>query len=163
MAAQNAHKLDPLDARIILDLAENPRSGVLEMSRRLGVTRNTIYARLARLQVGGVITGFGPDIDLRAIGYDVQAFCTLEILQGRFDQVAAELAGIREVIEVHTIAGQGDLLCKVVSTSNPGIMSVVEQILKIPGVDRTTTAISLTEQMPRRTHQLIEAVLDEQG
>lgn len=159
MAAHTDYQIDELDARIILDLAEHPRSGVLEMSRRLGVARNTVYARIARLESSGVITGYGPDVDLAAIGYDVQAFCTVELLQGRFSEVAAALASIPEVIEVHTIAGQGDLVCKLVSTSNPGIMAVVEQILKIEGVDRTTTAISLTEQMKRRTHQLIEGVL----
>jgi len=159
MSAQTAYTIDQLDARIILDMAEHPRSGVLEMSRRLGVARNTVYARLARLEDSGVVTGYGPDVNLAAIGYGVQAFCTLELLQGRFSEVADKLASIPEVIEVHTIAGQGDLVCKLVSTSNPGIMAVVEQILKIDGVDRTTTAISLTEQMTRRTHQLIEGVL----
>lgn len=159
MSAQSGYQIDSLDARIILDMAANPRSGVLEMSRRLGVARNTVYARLGRMEETGVITGYGPDIDLGAIGYDVQAFCTLELLQGRFEEVANALAAIPEVIEVHTIAGQGDLVCKLVSTSNPGIMAVVEEILKISGVDRTTTAISLTEQMKRRTHQLIEGVV----
>lgn len=159
MSAQSGYQIDNLDARIILDMAANPRSGVLEMSRRLGVARNTVYARLGRMEETGVITGYGPDIDLGAIGYDVQAFCTLELLQGRFEEVANALAAIPEVIEVHTIAGQGDLVCKLVSTSNPGIMAVVEEILKISGVDRTTTAISLTEQMKRRTHQLIEGLV----
>ena len=159
MSAQTDYTIDQLDARIILDMAEHPRSGELEMSRRLGVARNTVYARLARLEDSGVVTGYGPDVNLAAIGYGVQAFCTLELLQGRFSEVADKLASIPEVIEVHTIAGQGDLVCKLVSTSNPGIMAVVEQILKIDGVDRTTTAISLTEQMTRRTHQLIEGVL----
>ncbi len=160
MAAHTDYRIDELDARIILDMADHPRSGVLEMSRRLGVARNTVYARIARLEGSGVVTGYGPDIDLAAIGYDVQAFCTIELLQGRFGEVAEKLGAIPEVIEVHTIAGQGDLVCKLVSTSNPGIMAVVEQILKIEGVDRTTTAISLTEQMTRRTHQLIEEVLE---
>ena len=159
MAAQNGYKIDDLDARIILDLAEHPRSGILEMSRRLGVARNTVYARLDRMEGAGVITGYGPDIDLSVIGYDVQAFCTVELLQGRFAEVATEMGEIPEVIEIHTIAGQGDLVCKVVSNSNPGIMAIVERILKIPGVDRTTTAISLTEQMRRRTHQLVAEVL----
>lgn len=159
MAAQNGYQIDQLDARIILDMAAHPRSGVLEMSRRLGVARNTVYARLHRLEESGVIVGYGPELDLAAIGYAVQAFCTVELLQGRFEEVANALASIPEVIEVHTIAGQGDLVCKLVSTSNPGIMAVVEEILKIEGVDRTTTAISLTEQMKRRTHQLLEEVL----
>jgi DNA-binding Lrp family transcriptional regulator len=42
--------IDPLDGRIIVLLAREPRIGVLEMSRRLGVARGTVQARLDRLQ-----------------------------------------------------------------------------------------------------------------
>jgi DNA-binding Lrp family transcriptional regulator len=40
--------IDHLDGRIILLLAREPRIGVLEMSRRLGVARGTVQARLDR-------------------------------------------------------------------------------------------------------------------
>ena len=60
-------------------LAEQPRIGVLECARRLGVARGTAQARLDRLQARGVITGFGPDVDPGALGFVVSAFVTLEI------------------------------------------------------------------------------------
>ncbi len=66
-------------------LAEEPRIGVLEASRRLGVARGTVQARLDRLQSNGVIRGFGPDVDPAALGYPVTAFATLEIKQGQGD------------------------------------------------------------------------------
>lgn len=49
--------IDELDGRIIVLLAREPRIGVLEMSRRLGVARGTVQARLDRLQSNGVIRG----------------------------------------------------------------------------------------------------------
>ena len=94
MAEQNGHRLDELDASLIRDLTANPRSGILEMARRLGVARNTVYARLARLQDRGVIVGFGPDVDLATIGYGVTAFTTIEVIQGRFGEVVAKLTAI---------------------------------------------------------------------
>ena len=39
-----------LDARLIELLAAEPRIGMLEASRRLGVARGTVQARLDRLQ-----------------------------------------------------------------------------------------------------------------
>src|SRR5829696_5852173 len=60
-AGRNA-QFDGLDARLVALLAEQPRTGVLECSRRLGVARGTVQARLDRLQARGVITGFGPDV-----------------------------------------------------------------------------------------------------
>ena len=82
--------IDVLDARLISLLTAEPRIGVLEASRRLGVARGTVQARLDRLQSRGVITGHGPDIDPGALGYPVTAFVTLELRQGAgHDEVAA--------------------------------------------------------------------------
>ena len=53
--------IDALDGRLIELLKAEPRVGVLEASRRLGVARGTVQARLDRLHARGVITGYGPD------------------------------------------------------------------------------------------------------
>ncbi|MFQ5555199.1 MAG: Lrp/AsnC family transcriptional regulator [Acidimicrobiia bacterium] len=156
----SGHQIDELDAALIRDLATNPRSGILEMARRLGVARNTVYARLARLQERGVIVGFGPDLDLSVIGYGVTAFTTIEVIQGRFNEVVGKLVAIPEVIEVHTVAGEGDMLCRIAARSNAQIMSIVERIVHIPGVDRTRTAISLACEIRHRTMPLVERVLE---
>ena len=74
-------------------MRKHPRIGVLELSRVLQVARGTVQARLDRLERSGVITGYGPEIDVAAAGYPVQAFVTLDIAQGALDEVAAELAG----------------------------------------------------------------------
>jgi DNA-binding Lrp family transcriptional regulator len=59
-------RLDSIDGRLIALVSANPRTGIQELATRLGVTRATVYARLERLE--GVITGYGPDVDLGAIG-----------------------------------------------------------------------------------------------
>ena len=98
--------MDDLDAGLIGLLTAEPRIGVLEASRRLGVARGTVQARLDRMGERGVITGYGPDVDPAALGYGVTAFITLEIRQARgHDPVAAGLAAIPEILEVHTITG----------------------------------------------------------
>ena len=78
--------------RLIELLAAEPRIGVLECSRRLGVARGTVQARLDKLVARGVIRGFGPEIAPAAIGFGVTAFVTLEISQRHgHDPVAAHL------------------------------------------------------------------------
>ena len=52
--------MDDLDGRLIDLFADDPRVGVLEASRRLGVARGTVQARLDKLAATGVITGWGP-------------------------------------------------------------------------------------------------------
>ena len=79
--------LDALDVDVLQQLRERPRVGVLELARTLRVARATVQARLDRMERAGVITGYGPDVDLRAAGFPVQALVTLEIAQGALDQV----------------------------------------------------------------------------
>ena len=106
MTTVSPGRVDHLDAALIELLAAEPRVGVLEASRRLRVARGTVQARLERLQERGVITGYGPEVDPAALGYEVTAFVTLEIRQaGGHDPVAERLAAIPEVLEVHTITG----------------------------------------------------------
>lgn len=54
-----------------------------------------------------MIRGFGPQVDPAALGYPVTAFATLEIKQGQGQDVRAHLAGVPEVLELHTTTGQG--------------------------------------------------------
>lgn len=152
--------LDPLDARLVLLLADEPRIGVLECSRRLGVARATVQSRLDRLRDRGVIRGFGPDLDVEALGYGVTGFATLEIRQGRgYDTVAAHLARIPEVLELHTVTGSGDLLCRIVARSNHDLQRVIDQVVADPDILRMSTVIALSTPVPYRVLPLVERCL----
>jgi DNA-binding Lrp family transcriptional regulator len=149
---------DHLDAQLVQLLRDEPRVGVLEASRRLGVARGTVQARLDRMQARGVITGFGPDIDPAALGYGVSAFVTLEIRQaGGHDPVAQGLAVIPEVLEVHTITGAGDMLCRVVAKTNADLQRVIDVIVDVAGVVRASTVIALATPLPYRVLPLVRA------
>ncbi|HTW04070.1 MAG TPA: Lrp/AsnC family transcriptional regulator [Streptosporangiaceae bacterium] len=151
--------MDQLDARLIDLLAAEPRVGVLQASRRLGVARGTVQARLDRLWARGIITGYGPDVEPAALGYGVTAFVTLEIRQvGGHEPVASNLALIAEVLEAHTITGQGDMLLRVVARDNADLQRVIDLIVDVPGVVRTSTVIALAAPIKYRVLPLVRAV-----
>lgn len=152
--------IDELDARLIRALSETPRAGVMELARQLRVARGTVQARLDKLQQRGVITGFPPELDLRAMGYEVLAFVSLEIAQGALADVRDHLADIAEVLEVHSVTGPGDLHCRVVARTNDHLQAVIGRILEVPGIGRTTTQIALTEQLRLRVLPLVDLVID---
>jgi DNA-binding Lrp family transcriptional regulator len=147
--------VDELDARLILALAASPRAGIMELARQLKVARGTVQARLDKLQARRVITGFGPDLDLRVIGYTVLAFVTLEIAQGRLADVTEHLAGIPEVLEAHATTGPGDLHCRIEARTNEHLQQVIARVLDVNGIMRTTTQIALTEQLGHRVLPLV--------
>jgi DNA-binding Lrp family transcriptional regulator len=151
------YDLDGIDLRLIAALATFPRVGMLQLAREVGVARNTAQAHLDRLLAAGVITGFGPDLDLGRVGFGVSAFVSLEIAQGRASAVEAELVDIPEVVEAYMTTGPSDLLCKVVARDNDHLGQVISRILEVPGVDRTTTTLVLATRICPRSRHVVHA------
>lgn len=154
--------MDNLDGRLIELFGTEPRLGVLEASRRLGVARGTVQARLDKLVASGVITGWGPTLSPGALGFPVTAFLTLEIRQetsqGGHDLVGAHLAEIPEVLEAHTITGAGDMWARVVARSNADLQRVIDAVLEHPAIVRSSTVIALATQVPYRVRPLARTV-----
>lgn len=135
--------------------------GVLEASRRLGVARGTVQARLDRLVRDRVITSFAPSLSSEALGYPVTAFLTLEIRQGSgHDLVARHLAAIPEVLEAYTITGAGDMWARVVARSNADLQRVIDKVVTFEGIVRSSTVIALATQIEHRVLPLVEATRD---
>jgi DNA-binding Lrp family transcriptional regulator len=149
--------IDSLDADLIATLRANPRVGLLEVARRLGVARGTVQARLAKLEQRGVIIGHGPEIDPAELGYPISAFMLLELAQGRLDEAAAALDAVAEVLEADAISGPQDLICRVVARDTEHLQKVVNELLQTPAIRRCTSYIVLSRQVPPRTAPLIAA------
>src|SRR4051794_41682220 len=54
----SSDRLDSTDARLLLALSTDPRATVLSLAQTLGLARNTVQTRLARLEAGGVLDPF---------------------------------------------------------------------------------------------------------
>ena len=149
--------IDELDARLIAALRESPRVGLLEISRRLGVARGTVQARLAKLESRGVITGYVPEVEPAAMGYSIQAFVLMELAQGRLSEAVRVLEGVPEVIEADAISGPQDLLCRLVARDTEHLQEIVNRILATAAIRRSTPYIVLSQQVKPRTGPLVEA------
>jgi DNA-binding Lrp family transcriptional regulator len=149
--------VDTLDVALLTALRDHPRAGDLELSRLTGVARGTVAARLERLERSGVVTGHGPDVDVAAAGFGVQAFVTLEIAQGALDAVRADLEAIPGVLEAHATTGSGDVLCRVAARSHEALQQVLVDLGRFPDVVRSTSVIALSVLVPWRTLPLLAA------
>jgi DNA-binding Lrp family transcriptional regulator len=140
--------MDDLDRRLLALFSDDPRIGVLQASRELGVARGTVQARLDKLATTGVVTGWGPELSPEALGFPVTAFLPLEILQETAKHEGH--ATIPEVLEAHTITGAGDLFARVVARSNSDLQRVIDRVLQDPAIVRSSTVIALATQIPYR-------------
>jgi DNA-binding Lrp family transcriptional regulator len=147
--------LDALDVALLAALRDNPRAGALELSRLTGVARATVSTRLQRLEEAGVVTGYGPDVDVTAAGFGVQAFVTLEIAQGAIEDVQRDLEAIPGLLEAHATTGSGDVLCRVAASSHEGLQQILVDLNRSSAVVRSTSVVALSCLVPFRTLPLL--------
>jgi DNA-binding Lrp family transcriptional regulator len=149
--------LDELDLALVRAMHEHPRAGVLELSRTTSVARGTVQARLKRLEEAGVITGYGPDVDLRRAGFPVQAYVTLEIAQGALDEVREALDAIPQVVEAVVTTGSFDVLCLVATASHEDLQATLLRLDQSPSIVRSTSIVVLSVLIERRVQPLLES------
>ncbi len=151
------HTLDALDVALLAALREHPRAGILELARITGVARGTVSARLQRMEAAGVVTGYGPDVDVGAAGFGVQAFVTLEIAQGAIEAVRRDLESIPGLLEAHATTGSGDVLCRVAASSHEALQQTLVDLNRSAAVVRSTSVVALSQLVPWRTLPLLES------
>jgi DNA-binding Lrp family transcriptional regulator len=149
--------LDTLDVRLLRLLADNPRIGVLELSRLGGVARATVSARMQRWQTSGLVTGYGPQFDLDAAGFPVQALVTLEIAQGQLAEIRSFLSKLPGVIEAYATTGTGDVVCRLAAASNADLQQLLIELDRSEVIRRSTSVVILSTVVAFRTMPLLES------
>lgn len=151
--------LDGTDARILLALVKDPRQTVVAMAERLGLSRNTVQARMVALEKRHAFLPFDHRISPAPLGYPLTAFISVHVQQRKIAELATALAAIPEVVEAHGLSGRADLLVKVVSTGAEDLFRINGKILACDGVERTETSLSMNELVPFRMSPLLKRVL----
>jgi DNA-binding Lrp family transcriptional regulator len=154
--------VDATDARLLLALAEDPRASVMALSQRLGLARNTVQARLSRLEGNGALGPLDRRVRPEALGYRLSAYVTVQVVQRSLADVSEALAEIPEVVEVTGLSGVADLLVEVVALDADDLWRITERVLAIPGVQRTDTALALRRFVEHRLGPLLERAAGEQ-
>jgi DNA-binding Lrp family transcriptional regulator len=148
--------LDVTDARLLLALAEDPRASVIALSQRLGLARNTVQARLSRLESSGALAPPDRRVRPEALGYRLGAYVTVQVAQRSLAEVSSGLADIPEVVEVVGLSGAADLLVHVVARDADDLWRLTELLLTVPGVQRIDTALAMRRFVDHRMTPLLE-------
>lgn len=152
----NVPDLDATDARLLLALTEDPRASVMALSQRLGLARNTVQARLTRLESSGALAPLDRRVRPEALGYRLGAYVTVQVTQRGLAEVSDGLAQIPEVLEVTGLSGVADLLVQVAAKDADDLWRITERVLAIPGVQRIDTALAMRRFVDHRLTPLLE-------
>ena len=147
--------LDRIDLELLSALAADPRTTIVALAEQLGLSRNTIQARMARLEQTGVFLSYERSISTEVLGFPLHAFISIGVRQNELPRIAGELARIPEIVQAHGLSGSVDILARVACRDARHLFDTDARILAIDGVERTETALAMGEVVPYRVAGLI--------
>ncbi|UWF76619.1 Lrp/AsnC family transcriptional regulator [Microbacterium neungamense] len=147
--------LDRTDLDLLTALAEDPRITVVALAERLRLSRNTIQARMSRLEQTGVFQSYERSFSTEVLGFPLQAFISIGVRQTELPQIISELARVPEIVQAHGLSGSVDLLARVACRDARHLFDTDARILSIDGVERTETSLARGEVIPFRVAGLI--------
>lgn len=148
--------VDAVDARILTALNGDPRAPGITLAERTGLSRNTVAARLAKLETDGALQSFERRIDPAAVGHPLAAFILVNVTQRKLGAIADALAAVPEVLEVLGLSGAVDLLVRVVARDADDLYRIAGRVLDIDGVEKTATSLVMRELVEFRLTPLLE-------
>ncbi|TFD26821.1 Lrp/AsnC family transcriptional regulator [Cryobacterium cryoconiti] len=150
------HSLDKVDLQLLRALCADPRSTFVALAQQLHLSRNTVQARMSRLEESSAFLAFDRRINPVALGYPLTAFIEVHVQQKRLAQIVAELARIPEIVQAHGMSGSTDILVRVVCADADDLFRIDGTILACEGVERTETSLAMGELIPYRITPLLE-------
>ncbi len=128
---------------------------VVKLADRLRLSRNTIQARMARLEQTGVFESYERSFSTEVLGFPLQAFISIGVRQTELPRIIAELSRVPEIVQAHGLSGSIDLLARVACRDARHLFDTDARILSIDGVERTETSLAMGEVIPFRVAGLI--------
>jgi Lrp/AsnC family leucine-responsive transcriptional regulator len=138
-------ELDELDLRLLDGLQQNARSTFAELAALVGLKAPAVHDRVKRLERLGYVRGYAAQLDARRLGIELVAFVSVFTTPDvRYDDFTAAIAGLPEVAEVHSVAGEESFILKVLTRSTGHLDEFLGRLKALPGMARTKTTIVLS-------------------
>ncbi|XUY26438.1 Lrp/AsnC family transcriptional regulator [Agrobacterium sp. rho-8.1] len=137
--------LDQFDLKILEEMSDDGRMSMLQLSKKVGLSKTPCQTRLKRLVDEGYILGFRAILNPAKLGLEHIAFTEVKLSDTRekaLEEFNTAVRKIKEVEECHMIAGAFDYLLKVRTTNIRKYRQVLgEKISSLPCVANTSTFV----------------------
>ncbi len=147
---------DPRNVGLLCLLRDNPRLGISELARRIGMSAPAVRERVLRLEEAGIIRGYRLELDPAALGYPVSAYVRVRPAPGKLAKVAGLAQSLPQIVECHRVTGEDCFVLKVDLPSIQELDQVLDQFL---AYGQTTTNIIQSTPVPLRSLPITDAQL----
>ncbi|HJU96201.1 MAG TPA: Lrp/AsnC family transcriptional regulator [Nitrososphaera sp.] len=127
--------LDEVNLRILDILNRDASRPFVDIAKELEISDATVHIRVRRLLAAGILRKFTISADNALLGYDHLAFLGININEGSADEVIATLSQFDEILELHEMYSQFDLLLKIRTKSLQEMRDIIaNRIGRIPQI-----------------------------
>ncbi|MFV0410004.1 MAG: Lrp/AsnC family transcriptional regulator [Paracoccus sp. (in: a-proteobacteria)] len=141
----SGNKLDEIDRKILAELQGDGRMTNVELARRVGISAPPCLRRVRVLEEAGYIQGYHADVDARTLGFQVQVFAMVRLLNqserdlAEFERQASAWPMVREC---HMLNGEIDFILKCVAPDLTSFQHfLTEQLTATPNVASVKTSL----------------------
>jgi Lrp/AsnC family transcriptional regulator, leucine-responsive regulatory protein len=142
-------KLDAIDLKILDEVQKDGRISIVELARRVNLTKTPCADRLKRLEKSGVILGYNARINPDMVDAAHLTFVEVQLSSTTADALAdfnKAVANAREIQSCHMIAGGFDYLLKVRTADIKGYRESLGLVIsRLPHVQQTHTYVVMEE------------------
>ena len=138
---------DERNLAMIRLLQAEPRLGVAELARRIGMSAPAVRERLLRLEEAGVIRGWRLELEPRALGYPLTVFVRIRPMPGQVPKIAELARAMPQVAECHRITGEDCFILKIHVEAIETLDRLLDRFL---AHGQTTTSIVQSTPVPPR-------------
>jgi DNA-binding Lrp family transcriptional regulator len=144
MAEDAEHpELDDIDRRILQALNEDARQSYREISQQLDVALSTVSSHVKKLEQAGVIEGYIPVVDAKALGYELQAIVGVRVAHGQILEVQEHIAEDPRTFGVYDVTGEWDSMILGRFRDREDLNAFIKRIVELEDVERTFTNVVL--------------------
>ena len=140
--------LDAKNVKLLRLLRDDPRLGIAELARAIGMSAPAVRERLQRLEETGVIQGYRIDIDPKALGYPIAAILRVRPMPGQLSKIAELAQQMPQIVECHRITGEDCFLMKLYLEDLDGLDAILDRFL---AYGQTTTSLIQSSPVPPRS------------
>lgn len=136
--------LDEKDEALLAALGRNARATVVDLARRIGLSRSATQDRLARLEREGVIVGYTVRRGSTSSRSRLHAWLQIRYMDGvKCAHIVPQLRRERDVTSIFTLSGDPDVLAEVEADDIAVLDSLADRLRSIPGIARVTSHVVL--------------------
>lgn len=137
--------MDVYDSKILRLLIQNSRITGADIARKINLSLPAVTERLRKLDRSGIIDRYTIKVNREQLGLRLMAYINVWVDHAKNHPVRDQLLVMEEVMECHHVAGDSDLLLKVLVQDTAALEQLlVGKIKAIKGVTRTATTIILS-------------------